>query len=330
MLLINFTKLIKVYLGLIIPIILLNTTQFLAQTESVEKILREDGSIITGTNGAYNAEGYTLVTDDNNKPKLIKTEELYKPKANTNITWSTLGSGNMGVLRKNNYTSIVRAIAVIGNDVFMGGNFDLADSLTVSNIVKYNITTNKFSSLGTGVNGQVYAFAVIGTNLYVGGSFTSAGGINAYYIAKWDGNNWSALTGNLNGNVYALATDGTDLYVGGTFTSAGSTTLNYVGKYIIASNTWSELNNGVQIGVNSTVYALACQGSNLYVGGQFTAAGGSSHNYIAKWDGSNWINMNNGFNYIVYALAANETAVYAGGSFTQANGDYPNYNYIAK
>jgi hypothetical protein len=41
-----------------------------------------------------------------------------------------------------------------------------------------------WSSLGSGVNGIIWALAVSGSNLYVGGEFTTAGGSNANYVAK--------------------------------------------------------------------------------------------------------------------------------------------------
>ncbi len=119
--LLTFTKLIKAYLGLIIFLLVVSSIVTYSQTESVEKILREDGSIITGTNGAYNAEGYTLVTDENNKPKLIKTEELYKSKGSSTVTWSTFGTGvDVDFLE----TPIVYALAVIGSDLYVGWGFN--------------------------------------------------------------------------------------------------------------------------------------------------------------------------------------------------------------
>ncbi len=70
------TNFVKAYLGLIIFLLVVSSIVTYSQTESVEKILREDGSIITGINGSYNTERYTIFTDENNKPKLIKTEKL--------------------------------------------------------------------------------------------------------------------------------------------------------------------------------------------------------------------------------------------------------------
>ena len=50
------------------------------------------------------------------------------------------------------------------------------------------------SALAIGVDGSLYA----------GGSFTTAGGVDANYIARWDGANWSPLGAGTNNQVFAL------------------------------------------------------------------------------------------------------------------------------
>ena len=81
-------------------------------------------------------------------------------------------------------------------------------------------------------------------------------------------------------------------------------------------------------GMNDIVYALAVSGTDLYVGGKFTTAGGVSANRIAKWDGSTWSALGSGMNGSVYALAVVGTDLYAGGFFTTAGGT--TVDHIAK
>ncbi len=82
---------------------------------------------------------------------------------------------------------------------------------------------------------------------------------------------------------------------------------------------------GLSSGMNSSISALAQDGTNLYAGGSFTNAGGVAASYIARWDGSAWTNLGSGMNGSVSALAFDGTNLYAGGSFTTAGGVAANY-----
>src|SRR3954451_17959999 len=73
-------------------------------------------------------------------------------------------------------------------------------------------------------------------------------------------------------------------------------------------------------GVNNYVYAIAISGSDVYVGGRFTTAGGVAANSIARWDGSNWSALGSGVDVQVEALAVSGSDVYAGGLFFSAGG----------
>jgi hypothetical protein len=80
---------------------------------------------------------------------------------------------------------------------------------------------------------------------------------------------------------------------------------------------------------DGTVYAAVVDASgNLYIGGDFTEAGGMAAKYIAKWNGSAWSALGSGMNNVVRALAVSGTDLYAGGDFTTAGGK--SANYIAK
>jgi hypothetical protein len=197
--------------------------------------------------------------------------------------WSALGGGA---------PNVVRAFAVSGTDLYVGGSFTgvySAGTTAVTGtgyIAKWN--GSAWSALGGGASGPVWALAVSGTDLYVGGDYSSvySSGSTAVTgtrnIAKWNGSAWSALGGGTSSIVRALAVSGTDLYVGGQFGSvysSGTTTVTGTG-YIAKWNgsAWSALGSGV----NNTVFALAVSGTDLYVGGQFTLAGGKVSAYLAR------------------------------------------------
>jgi len=245
-------------------------------------------------------------------------------------SWSALGSGVIGR---------VSALVVSGTDLYAGGRFGITGVSAVNNIAKWN--GSSWSGLGSGMGStdwilpDVMALAVSGGDLYAGGLFTTAGGIPANRIAKWNGGGWSALGSGMDGYVFALAASGTNLYAGGNFVTAGGVSANYIAKW--NGSAWSALGSGVEAGaVYPSVRALAVSGSDLYVGGDFTVAGGSSANRIAKWNGTSWSALGSGVdcysdvmdNSIVLALAVSGSNVYAGGKFMTAGGIVA--NYIAK
>ena len=136
--------------------------------------------------------------------------------------------------------------------------------------------------------------------------------------------------GDLNSGVGALTVwddgSGLALFAGGSFTVAGGVTANYIAKW--DGTSWKPLLAGGQSGVNSTVSSLATwdDGTDeaLYIGGSFTAVGGTSANRIGRWTGSSWSVLDSGTNGTVNALTVYDDgfgqALYAGGEFTSAGG----------
>ena len=120
----------------------------------------------------------------------------------------------------------------------------------------------------------------------------------------------------------ALAVSGSNLYVGGVFTKAGGIAATNIAKW--NGSSWIALGTGVSYELfdYSGVYALGVSGSNLYVGGGFTRAGGIAAANIAKWNGSSWSALGLGIDGpafpAVYALAVSGSDLYAGGDFTAA------------
>lgn len=199
-----------------------------------------------------------------------------------------------------------------GRPRFMAASAPLVSASPVPDDVWWDDRFSNYGINGTG-SPAIYAIAVSGTDVYVGGSFTAVGKVPASYIAKWNTltNTWSGLgasdVNGVNSYVIAIAVSGSDVYVGGTFSAANNSANSTVNASMIAKwngSAWSALGSGDNFGVNSPVYALALDGSNLYVGGSFTsvALNNVPANYIARWDGASWTPLGSGLNNQVNAL----------------------------
>lgn len=78
------------------------------------------------------------------------------------------------------------------------------------------------------------------------------------------------------------------------------------------------------------VFAIAVSGSDVYIGGMFTSAGGVLNaDRIVRWDGTRWHALGAGLNDDVFAIVVRGSNVYAGGFFTDAGGN-PNADYVAR
>jgi hypothetical protein len=215
--------------------------------------------------------------------------------------WKGLGNGSTAATTVNNgVNNTVQALAVLGTDLYVGGNFTVANSVAgqqaLSRVARWDGTA--WSGLGNGataatgtnngVSSTVNALAVRNTDVFVGGLFitgyATAGQQPLNRVARWDGTVWNGLgngaaaptAGNngVNNTVNALAVSGTDLYMGGSFTTvytaASSSVLNRVARW--DGTAWS----GLGTGLSGTVQALAVAGSQLVAGGAFTTVGDGS------------------------------------------------------
>jgi hypothetical protein len=142
--------------------------------------------------------------------------------------------------------------------------------------------------------------------------------------------NWVSMGGipGAGGEVNAAVSDGSgNLYIGGEFAAVGKTIASNIARW--NGTSWSALGSGISgAGLQGLpfVSALAVSGSNVYVGGNFTTAGGDTNaNYMAEWDGTNWSALGSGMNNVVAALAVSGSTLYAGGQFTTAGSGPANY-----
>jgi RHS repeat-associated protein len=184
----------------------------------------------------------------------------------------------------------------------------------------------------------------MGDSLYIGGERWYGGGASNYYsagyVVKLDGTNWIDLGDKLPVRDYeggsnprlgvtAIKIVGSDIFVTGDFDrSENNSNVQFVAR--LAGTNWVPVGNGLTMPTNGAVRAIAYMGTNIYIGGDFTAAGGNTNiQYLAKLTGNAWTNVGDGVNGIVRTLAVCQDDLYVGGDFDSAGG-ISEANCIAK
>src|SRR5207247_965296 len=141
--------------------------------------------------------------------------------------------------------------------------------------------------------------AVYDGELIAGGYFTTADGIEADYIARWNGTSWQSLGSGMSAGaasypgVFALTMYNRELIAGGGFTSAGGVSANYIARW--NGTSWSDVGGGT--GIDYRPYALTVYDGELIAGGLFFTAGGFAASHIARWDGASWRPLGTGMDY---------------------------------
>jgi len=289
-------------------------------TVPLAQLLNSDGSLRAGAAGAsIDGSGYRMLTAANGAPRFVPESSYAALSVPSTAVDPDAGWDSRFWRSGVEYT--VYAIAFVGTDMYVGGDIPTINDTVVNGIAKWDGTS--WSALGSGLNdahngfnqATVSTLASIGTDLYVVGEFIKAGGVSVSNIAKWDGSNWSALGSGLDGTAFGSAVIGTNLYVTGRFGKAGGITTGPIAKW--DGSAWSALGAGVADPTHNSVIAhpLAVVGTDLYVGGSFTMAGGNPANFIAKWDGSSWSALGSGLPDAPNALAVMGTNLYATGRF---------------
>lgn len=235
------------------------------------------------------------------------------------VGWTEVGGGVAHGL------VYVQALAVSGDNVFVGGSFTKAGGKIVNNIVSWNTQTKEWIPLSGGINGRVFALSTKGNDLYVGGDFTYADTVEASRLARWNSidKRWYPLGKGIYGSVHALAFSGDKLYVGGAFTRANDSLLSNIAVYNTASSEWSSVGDGITGGSYPIITALVADDSNnVYIGGKFTKAGDSTMNNITRWNEKSrkWNDLGGGVTPFqnelpVGSVSLSGKSVYVGGTF---------------
>ncbi|KAG7090837.1 hypothetical protein E1B28_009919 [Marasmius oreades] len=177
-------------------------------------------------------------------------------------------NGVLTPLGDNGVNGPVATLLLVGDMLYVGGNFRDTTSATTNgqlrNIGAYNTQTNKWTSLGAGLNGPVTGLNFLDGHLQVSGSFTKIftspsgdSGMDAPGLAVWDtrSSSWVNSGGFIAGNL-SMITNGTDStqYLAGNvaafrkFGASGLVMINNAGGVPHVSPLGSRLDTTADIG----------------------------------------------------------------------------------
>lgn len=232
------------------------------------------------------------------------------------------------------------------NAIYVGGAFNTAGSQRpVGGIAGYAPDQDYWFTVGTLwaddeaiiSGGDIFTSLFSEGRIIAAGSFSGAGSTAANRIAAFDVElqSWSGLGEGIgDAEVLALAASNELLFAGGSFTELGNgATANGLAFYDTAAQIWQAVEQGLtnEDGQPGVVHALLIYEDQLYIGGEFTFAGGQEAPNIARYDTNEntWHSLGNGTDGSVHSLHIVNERLFAGGTFSNADG-IDNTAYLAE
>ncbi len=282
--------------------------------------------------GSLNANSniLSIITDGSNNlyagGVFINSSSKYYVAKWNGSTWTELGSLNAN-------GSIKTLAKDASNNIYAGGLF--TNSSGKGYVAKWNGTT--WAELGSlNANDVINSITTDNAgNVYAAGAFTNSSGKK--YVAKWNGTSWSAL-GNIataldaDKNIQTIVCDASNnVYSAGYFLNTNGKVAKWNGS------SWSQMGAGIGSvltpteGGGSIDNLIIDNLGNIYAGGGVKNVSGK--NFVAKWNGSAWVELGNGFSALTDGTGVIITLtkdvsnnIYAAGNFQNSTG----YYFIAK
>ena len=160
-------------------------------------------------------------------------------------------------------------------------------------------------------DGGLSDLATDGSMLYLGGSFSHVGSKPTLNFASWDGEMWRSMDDGLfRGDPIADISVADGIYAA----TANGALLTWSGSE------WLSLGRA-----NGPIWAIAVDGTNIYIGGSFSSMEGVPATAIAQWDGNGWRSLGDGLTFFgsapdVKDLAFANGRLYIGGRFSEIAG----------
>ncbi|MEM8486990.1 MAG: T9SS type A sorting domain-containing protein [Bacteroidota bacterium] len=205
------------------------------------------------------------------------------------VSWSSVGEL---------LDAVVITLAVSQHGTVYAGGVNLLSGEMASNVVAWNGSDWDVvaETPGYGLNqGTTAVVADASCDVYVAGPFSLAGGVSVDKVARWDNEQWHPIGSAIDGRISVLALSaGGSLYAAGDFAKIGDLLANSVAMW--NGIQWLPVGTGLKSGeYPGRVHALVvAEDGVLYAGGEFSMAGDTPVNNIAKWNGTAWEALGNG------------------------------------
>jgi hypothetical protein len=220
--------------------------------------------------------------------------------------WGPLGEGLAGV------GGYVNSLTSYDGWLIAGGKFDHSGATELSGIAGWDGQSWQPVAEPWAVS-QVSALDVYDDELIVAGASEIGAG-----LVRWNGERWDCVGGAgqiWGGPIYAFGEYEGDLVTGGRLTLGGSLSVS-IARF--DGTRWQALGVGLTGETEDYVYALVAYQGDLIAAGTFRWADDVEVNYVARWDGSDWHPMGDGFDSYVNALAVYQGELIAGGWFNNS------------
>lgn len=185
----------------------------------------------------------------------------------------------------------VRALALLGSTLYVGGVFDRAGTTPRSNLEAVSASDGSPTSWDPQPDADVNAVVPACGGIYIGGNFTIAGGQPRDLLAEIDPTTggaapWDPAGGGwLDGSVVALTRSGSTLYAGGTFRGRlGGADRQYAAGLSLADGVATGFKPTLGGSGGTAVSALGATADAVYVGGLFESATAEARRNVAALD----------------------------------------------
>ena len=230
--------------------------------------------------------------------------------------WQAIGGG---LSSRDPWYFGVHALAVHDGLLVVGGEFTSAGETPVASIAAWDGAT--WSSLGSGMHLPTFGPVVRALHVHqgalvAGGDFSRAGGASADFVARWENDTWSGLgpTGlGFDGLVVDFLVHNEQLFAAGNFQQAGSIDATHVARW---NDGWLPMGQGLRRD-STSVYALTVFDGHPHAA-VTTVSGDSSVSFLARWTGSEWLQISPRTNSYISCIVEYAGDLVAGGWFTHA------------